>query len=169
MKCTRCLLFRSFAFLLLCYLWLWFEMVVPWSFFKQFFQVFPLDLEVPRIVKKIYLKYLYKFETLVSFKVLHLWLNAMIAEPLPLLETLPKIFNGNAVKSLQRFLLKLCKVSKTRHFWFKTKWWLCPLLVLAIFVLSQATNEDLKEAFYWRCRGSTRIADSSWQNFRWRF
>ena len=52
----------------------------------------------PELLKKIYWKYLYKFETLVSFEVLPLWLDAAIPAPLPMLETLSKIFNGNAVK-----------------------------------------------------------------------
>jgi len=42
----------------------------------------------PRIVKKkIYLKELYKFESLDPFKVLPLWPDATIPAPLPLLET----------------------------------------------------------------------------------
>jgi hypothetical protein len=36
----------------------------------------------------------------------------MIPVPIPLLETLSKIFNGNAVKGCQRFSLNLCNVSK---------------------------------------------------------
>jgi hypothetical protein len=52
----------------------------------------------PELLQKIYLKYSYKFETLVPFKVLLLWKAAAIPVLLPLLETLPKIFNGNAVK-----------------------------------------------------------------------
>ena len=52
---------------------------------------------------KNYLKYLYKFETLVPFEVLPLRLDAAIPAPLPMLETLSKIFNGNDVKSRQRF------------------------------------------------------------------
>ena len=47
--------------------------------------------------------YLYNFETLVSFEVLPLRLVAAIPTPLPMLETLSKIFNGNAVKGRQRF------------------------------------------------------------------
>jgi len=45
-----------------------------------------------------YLKYLHKFETLVPFEVLPLRLDAAIPAPLPMQETLSKIFNGNAVK-----------------------------------------------------------------------
>ena len=48
--------------------------------------------KIPGIVKKIYLKYLYKFETLVPFEVLPLRLDAAIPAPLPMLETLSKIF-----------------------------------------------------------------------------
>jgi hypothetical protein len=50
----------------------------------------------------MYLTYLYKFETLVPFEVLLLRLDAAIPAPLPMLETLSKIFNGNAVKGRQR-------------------------------------------------------------------
>jgi len=39
---------------------------------------------------------LYKFETLVPFEVSPLRLDAAIPTPLPMLETLSKIFNGNA-------------------------------------------------------------------------
>ena len=54
------------------------------------------------IVKKIYLNCLYKFETLVPFEVLPIRLDAAIPAPLPMLETLSKILNGNAVKGHQR-------------------------------------------------------------------
>jgi hypothetical protein len=64
----------------------------------------------------MYLKYLYKFETLVAFKVFPLWLDAMIPVLLPLLETMSKIFNGNAVKGRQRFSLNFCSVSKRPPF-----------------------------------------------------
>ena len=52
------------------------------------------------------------FETIVSFKVLPLCLDAVIPAPLPLLGTLSKIFNGNAVKGRQRFLLNLLKLQQ---------------------------------------------------------
>jgi hypothetical protein len=68
--------------------------------------------KIPGIVKKIYLKYLYKFETLISFEVLPLRLDAAIPAPLPMLETLSKIFKGNAIKGRQRFSLTLCNVTK---------------------------------------------------------
>ena len=60
------------------------------------------DPKISGIVKKNYLKYLYKFETLVTFEVLPLRLDSAIPAPLPMLETLSKIFNGNAVKGRQR-------------------------------------------------------------------
>ena len=60
------------------------------------------DPKIPGIVKKIYLNYLYKFETSVPFEVLPLRLDAAIPAPLPMLEILSKIFNGNAVKGRQR-------------------------------------------------------------------
>jgi hypothetical protein len=50
----------------------------------------------------MYLKYMYKFETLVPLEVLPLRLDAAIPAPLLMLETLSKIFNGNAVKGCQR-------------------------------------------------------------------
>jgi hypothetical protein len=56
------------------------------------------DPKISGIVTKIYLKYSYKFETLVPFKVLPLSLDAAIPAMFPLLETLSKIFNRNAVK-----------------------------------------------------------------------
>ena len=46
---------------------------------------------------------MYKFETSVPFEVLPLRLDAAIPAPLPMLETLPKIFNENTVKGRQRF------------------------------------------------------------------
>jgi len=61
------------------------------------------DPKIFGIVKKNYLKYLYKFETLVPFEVLPLRLDAAIPAPLPMLEMLSKIFNGNSVKGRQRF------------------------------------------------------------------
>jgi hypothetical protein len=60
------------------------------------------DLKIHGIVKTNYLKYLYKFETSVPFEVLPLLLYAAIPAPLPMLETLSKILNGNAVKGLWR-------------------------------------------------------------------
>jgi len=51
------------------------------------------------LLQNIYLKYLYKFETSVPFEVLPLRLYAAIPAPLPMLETLSKILNGNAVKA----------------------------------------------------------------------
>jgi len=59
------------------------------------------DQKIPGIVKKIYLKYLYNFETLVPFEVLPLRLDAATPAPLPMLEILSKIFTGNAVKGRQ--------------------------------------------------------------------
>jgi len=70
------------------------------------------DPKIREIVKKIYLKYLYKFETSVPFEVLPLQLDAAIPAPLPMLETLSKIFDGNAVEGRQRLSLNLCNVSK---------------------------------------------------------
>jgi hypothetical protein len=74
------------------------------------------DQKISGIVTKIYWKYPYKFETLVTFKVLPLWLDAAIAAMLPLQETLSKTFNRNAVKGRQWFSLNLCNVSTTPPF-----------------------------------------------------
>jgi hypothetical protein len=49
------------------------------------------------------LKNIFEVETLVPFEVLPLRLYAAIPAPVPMLETLSKIFNGNAVKGGQRF------------------------------------------------------------------
>ena len=57
----------------------------------------------PELLKNL-LKYLYKFETLVPFEVLPLRLDTAIPAPLPTLETLSNIFNGNAVKGCQRIV-----------------------------------------------------------------
>jgi hypothetical protein len=70
----------------------------------------------PELFKKTLFKYSYKFETLITLKVLPFLLDAAIPMPLPLLETLSKIFNGNAVKTSQRFSWNLCKVRKTPPF-----------------------------------------------------
>ena len=58
------------------------------------------DPKIPGIVKKNYLKYLCKFEILIPFEVLPLRLDAAIPAPLPVLETLSKIFKGNAASEL---------------------------------------------------------------------
>jgi len=55
---------------------------------------------------------LYKFETLVPFEALPLQVDAAIPAPLPMLETMSKIFDGNDVKGRQRLSLNLCNVSK---------------------------------------------------------
>jgi len=65
----------------------------------------------PELFKKNYLMYLYKFETLVPFEVLPLRLGAAIPAPLPMLETLSKIFNGNAVKAASESLAALDSIS----------------------------------------------------------
>jgi len=93
------------------------------------------------LLQKIYLKWSYKFETSDPLKALALRLHAAVPALLPLLETISKIYNENAVKGCQRFLLKLCGVSRTPLFWLKTKWRLCstpipstsPTLLLATF------------------------------------
>jgi len=72
------------------------------------------DTKIPGIVKKNYLKYFYKSGTLVPFEVLPLRLNAAIPAPLPMLETLSKICNRNAVRGRQRFAHK-CTDFLTDH------------------------------------------------------
>ena len=68
------------------------------------------------LLQKIYLKYLYKFETLVYFTVLPLWLGGPVLALHSLLETLSKLFDGNAVKGRQWFSLNLCNVRKMPPF-----------------------------------------------------
>jgi hypothetical protein len=63
----------------------------------------------------MYLKYLYKFETLVPFEVLPVRLDAAIPASFPMLET-SKIFNGNAVKCRQRFRWDCCIQSQGEYF-----------------------------------------------------
>jgi hypothetical protein len=58
---------------------------------------------------------LYKFETLFSFEVLPLRLDAAIPAPLPMLETLSKIFNGNAFKGRQRIAVEASNSTDIRH------------------------------------------------------
>ena len=72
--------------------------------------------KISTIVKKIYLKYLYKFKTLVPFEALPLWLDAAIWVPLQLLETLSNFFNRNAVDGHQRFPLTSATSAKHLHF-----------------------------------------------------
>jgi hypothetical protein len=86
--------------------------------------------KIPGIVKKIYLKYSYKFETLVTFELLPLQLDAVIPVPLPLLETLSKIFQQKCCQGPPTILLEPLRQQKP-PFWLKIKWWLCstpPLL-----------------------------------------
>jgi len=66
--------------------------------------------------KKVCIKYSYKFETLVPFKILPLWLDAVNPVQIPLLETMSKTFNGKAVKGCQWFSLNLCNISKMPPF-----------------------------------------------------
>jgi len=44
-----------------------------------------------------------------------------------------------------------------------------PTLLLAIFIVPRDELGFEMEAFFCRCRGSTRIAGAPWQHFRWRF
>jgi hypothetical protein len=114
---------------------------------------------------------LYKFENLVPFKGLPLWLAAMIPVPLPLLETVSKILNQNAVKGCQWFSLNLCNIRKMPPFqipinpWGEKKVARSEVRWDATTILFLATSE----AFYWHCRGSMRIAGGPWQYFGWRF
>ena len=54
---------------------------------QRFRRITRVDSKIPGIVKKNYLKCMYKFETLVPFEVLPLRLDAVIPAPLPMLET----------------------------------------------------------------------------------
>ena len=131
------------------------------------------DPKIPWIVKKVYLKYSYKFETLVPFKILPLWLDAVTTVQLPLLETMSKTFNGQAVKGCQWFLLNLCNVSKMPPFQTQIHSWEQKKVARSKVRWAGGTNIIVflarREAFCWHCRGSTRIAGSPWEDFCWRF
>jgi len=71
--------------------------------------------KIPGNIFKKYLKYWYEFETLVPFKLVPLWLEAMILAPLPQLEISSKIIKVN-VKDRQRFSTNFCNVSKRPPF-----------------------------------------------------
>ena len=128
----------------------------------------------PELLKKIYLKYLYKFETLVPFEVLPLWLDALIRVPLPLLVTLSNVFNRNAVKGppaipvepllhqQNTFLLAKNKIVVVSHPP------ICPTMLLVICLVPWDVGFE-GQTICWHCRGSTRIAGDPWQYFRWRF
>jgi hypothetical protein len=75
-----------------------------------------VDKKFPEFLNNIYLRYSHKSASLVTFKVIPLWLDATIPAQLPLLVTLSKICKGNAVKGRQRSSLNLCNVSKTPPF-----------------------------------------------------
>jgi hypothetical protein len=62
--------------------------------------------KIPRIVKNIYLKYLYKFETLVPLEVLPLRLDAAIPAPLPSTEMFSRAAS-DSLGHLRAFLLKI--------------------------------------------------------------
>ena len=98
--------------------------------------------------------YIYDISRL-RVKVLPLRLEAAIPAPLPLLETLSKIFNGNAAKGRHRFSLNPCDVSKTPPFWLKSKMVVVsqplptpsppsPDLPPCDFLLFPGMNQDLK-------------------------
>jgi hypothetical protein len=74
----------------------------------------------PGFKKKKLFKIVVHFETLIPFKELPLRVDAVIRAPLPLLETLSNVFNGNAVEGCQRFSVNLC-VSKMPSFWLKAR------------------------------------------------
>ena len=64
------------------------QYVLTWILNKQYLKTTRIrggTQKFPELLKKIYLKYLYKFETLVPFEVLPLRLNAAIPAPLPVL------------------------------------------------------------------------------------
>ena len=63
--------------------------------------------KLQELLKIIYLKYLYKFETLAHFEVLPLRLDAAIPAPLPMLETLSKIFKEMLSRAASKSLTAL--------------------------------------------------------------
>jgi hypothetical protein len=70
----------------------------------------------------------------------------MIPVPLPLLETLPEIFNQNAVKSHQRFSLNLCNISKVPSLWLKKK-------MVVMFCLTLLLETFLFPGLNWGLKG----------------
>ena len=75
------------------------------------------DPKIPRIVKKNLFKIfiqVWNFSLLQSTLPCNWMQRSQVL--LPMLETLPKIFNNNAVKGSQQFLLNLCNFSKTPPF-----------------------------------------------------
>ena len=66
--------------------------------FNIYIYIYVGDPKIPGIAKKSYLKYSYKFETLVSFEVLLLRLDAAIPTPLPVLGLLHPIAGGSTSK-----------------------------------------------------------------------
>jgi hypothetical protein len=80
-------------------------MLVRWCIFCPYDSRFSshytwLDQKIPGIVKKNYLKYLYKFETLVPFEVLPLRLDA--AFPLKILDNVSSIGSGAGIGASSR-------------------------------------------------------------------
>jgi hypothetical protein len=65
----------------------------------------------PEFLKKLF-KVFVQVRNFSPLQGIPLRLDAAIPAPLPMLETLYKILNGNAVKGRQRFSLNLCNVSK---------------------------------------------------------
>ena len=63
------------------------------------------DPKIPGIILKNYLKYLYKFETLVPFEVLPLPLDAAIPAPFPALGALPDHTNYRNIVNYECLLL----------------------------------------------------------------
>ena len=99
------------------------------------------------------------------FKVRPLWLDAVIPVLLPLLETLSKTFNGNAVTYCQWLSLNLCYVSKMPRFQIQIHPW--EQKEVASSEVRWGVGGQLpfcfvakREASCWRCRGSARIAGS---------
>jgi hypothetical protein len=84
--------------------------------FLNFWDHMRADTKIPGIVKKKLFKIFAQVWNFRPFKVLPLWLDALIPVLLPLLETLSNILNGNAVKVHQQFLSNLCNISKMPPF-----------------------------------------------------
>jgi len=58
----------------------------------------------------------YIITTLVSFKVLSFWLDALVPTFFPLLKTFLELFSADVVQDLQRFLFHFADISKTFPF-----------------------------------------------------
>ena len=115
--------------------------------------------KIPRIGKKNYSKYSYN-ETLGPFKVLPLWLDAAIPVPLPLLETLSKIVNRNAVKGHQWFSGNIWVPSP--YVW-RLALWASPHYVYIMFGPKEFMYWTFAIFTSWFCSVTSSETDRNWE------